>query len=41
MATGAAIDYLTSLDMEQIHEHEIHLTELCQMESKIWTVFQS
>lgn len=28
MATGAAIDYLTSLDMEQIHEHEIHLNRI-------------
>ena len=24
----AAIDYLTSLDMEQIHEHEIHLNRI-------------
>ena len=28
MATGAAIDYLTSLDMEQIHKHEIHLNRI-------------
>lgn len=28
MATGAAIDYLSSLDMKEVHEHEVHLNSI-------------
>ena len=28
MATGAAIDYLSTLDMNQVHEHEINLNRI-------------
>ena len=28
MATGAAIDYFSTLDMNQVHEHEIHLNRI-------------
>ena len=28
MATGAAIDYLSQLDMQQVHEHEVRLNRI-------------
>ena len=35
MATGAAIDYLTGLNMNEVHEHEIRLNSIMSNSVKI------